>query len=295
MPLDFWSPYFLGQLELASAALAAGLILESVLPRVGERSYRALAFNLVIAFIFIYLTTLLTPPLSALLDPIREKYSLAIPIAFPDGIAGSILQTLAFFFLFDFFFYWWHRAQHSVDWLWAQHKFHHQEQWLNVTTVHRYHFSEEPLRVLVILLPLALLFKFKPVTVGVIWTGFTLWGYWIHSNIRVSLGPVGRWVSGPQFHRHHHAPEYEHTNFAAFFPIWDRLFGTYHHPARGAFPETTGVNGENDGNTIYDGVVQPFVFWTRRLSHYALWPVRHLIQRSRVRVARESKTTQAPG
>jgi hypothetical protein len=187
MSLDLWSPYFLGQLKFAAIAMAGGLVLETVLPGTGKRSYKALAFNLVVAFIFLYLTTLLVPPLSALLDPVRANLSLAIPIRFPDGLLGSLLQTLAFFFLFDFFFYWWHRAQHSNGLLWAQHKFHHQEQWVNVTTVHRYHFSEEMFRVFVVYLPLAVLFDFKPVTVGWIWTAFTLWGYWIHLNVRVDL------------------------------------------------------------------------------------------------------------
>jgi len=263
MSLDLWSPYFLGQLKFAAIAMAGGLVLETVLPGTGKRSYKALAFNLVVAFIFLYLTTLLVPPLSALLDPVRANLSLAIPNRFPDGLLGSLLQTLAFFFLFDFFFYWWHRAQHSNGLLWAQHKFHHQEQWVNVTTVHRYHFSEEMFRVFVVYLPLAVLFDFKPVTVGWIWTAFTLWGYWIHLNVRVDLRGLGKWISGPQFHRHHHAPEFEHRNYAAFFPIWDRVFGTYHHPERNFFPERTGVTGEGAGNTFYEAIVYPFVEWAR--------------------------------
>jgi sterol desaturase/sphingolipid hydroxylase (fatty acid hydroxylase superfamily) len=276
MTIDWWSPYFLGQLQLAATTMAVGIGLESVLPGTGTRSWKAIGFNLVVAFIFLYLTTLLTPPLSTILDPIRQHWSLHIPVRFPDGIAGSILQTLAFFFLFDFFFYWWHRAQHSVGLLWAQHRFHHQEQWVNVTTVHRYHFSEELFRVFVVYLPLAALFDFKPVTVGWIWTAFTLWGYWIHMNVRVDLGSVGKWISGPQFHRHHHAPEYEHRNYAAFFPVWDRVFGTYHHPVRHVFPERTGVEGAGDGNTLYQAIAYPFVEWGRAFRRFARLPVRTL-------------------
>lgn len=276
--ISLWSPQFPGQLHFAALAIAGGLVIETVLPGTGRRNYRALAFNLLVALIFLYLTTLLTPLAADLLAPLRERYALHIPVAFPDGLAGSILQTLAFFFVFDFFFYWWHRAQHSLAPLWAQHKFHHQERWVNVTTVHRYHFTEEPLRQFVIFLPLALLFEFKPVTVAWVWMVFTLWGYWIHMNVRVQLGPLGRWISGPQFHRHHHAPEFEHTNFAAFFPIWDRVFGTYHHPKPNAFPVHTGVVGASDGNNLYDAVVAPFVEWGRQLSR-----VLRLIALNRIR------------
>lgn len=263
MTLDFWSPYFVGQLELAATAIAIGVVLEAMLPRAGEPSYSALAFNLTAAFIFLYLTTLLTPALASILDPLKQRYGLHIPIAFSDGQIGSILQTITFFLLFDLFFYWWHRAQHSFALLWAQHRFHHQERWLNVSTVHRYHFSEELFRGVLIYLPLGLLFDFKPVTVIWFWMAFTMWGYWIHANVRIGLGPLGRWISGPQFHRHHHAPEFEHTNFAAFFPLWDRLFGTYHHPEKGFFPERTGVDGAGSGNTLYEAVLAPFVEWGR--------------------------------
>ena len=267
MLLDWWSPLFVAELKLAVVAIGAGVAAEHVLEPAGERNYRALGFNLVVAFIFLYLTMLITPPVSKMLVPIRTALSAHIPVAFPDGVLGSIGQTLAFFLAFDFFFYWWHRAQHGLGFLWVQHRFHHQERWVNVTTIHRYHFSEEPLRNFVIYLPLAMLFDFKPVTVIWFWTVFTLWGYWIHANVRIGLGGASRWISGPQFHRHHHAPEYENRNFAAFFPIWDRVFGTYHHPRPGEFPVRTGVDGESDGNSLYEAVAKPFVEWFRMCVH----------------------------
>ena len=266
MSLDFWSPLFRSQLEFAASAFAVAFATEWFLPATRRRSWGALGFNLVVALIFIYLTTLLAPPLSAALDPLKQRYGHWVPVHFPDGLAGSILQTLSFFFVFDFFFYGWHRAQHRFQWLWAQHRFHHQEQWLNVTTVHRYHFTEELFRAFVIYLPMSIVFDFKPVTVVWFWTMFTLWGYWIHMNVRIHLGPVGRWISGPQFHRLHHTPEFGNRNFAAFFPFWDRVFGTYVHPQRGEYPERLGVENATDGNTLYDATLYPIVEWAKMLG-----------------------------
>ena len=266
MSLDFWSPLFRSQLGFAASAFAVALASEWFLPATRRRSWGALGFNLVVALIFIYLTTLLAPPLSAALDPLKQRYGHWVPVHFPDGLAGSILQTLSFFFVFDFFFYGWHRAQHRFQWLWAQHRFHHQEQWLNVTTVHRYHFTEELFRAFVIYLPMSIAFDFKPVTVVWFWTMFTLWGYWIHMNVRIHLGPVGQWISGPQFHRLHHTPEFGNRNFAAFFPLWDRVFGTYVHPQRGEYPERLGVENATDGNTLYDATLYPIVEWTKLLG-----------------------------
>ncbi|MCC7116583.1 MAG: sterol desaturase family protein [Burkholderiales bacterium] len=269
MAIDWLSPAFLSEFRFAAIAIGAGLIVERLRPAQTRQSWRGLAFNLATATLFLYLTMLLVPPLSGLVDPWAKRISLAIPVRFPDGVAGSVLQTIAFFVVFDFFFYWWHRAQHRWRWLWIQHRFHHQDRYVNVTTVHRYHFSEEIFRIFVIFVPMAVLFDFKPPTVASVWTAFLLWGYWIHMNLRVGLGPLGRWISGPQFHRFHHTPEYGHVNFAAIFPFWDRLFGTYHHPEPGVFPQATGVANATDGNTFYEGVVLPFVEWGRAIRRGA--------------------------
>ena len=269
MSLDLWPMLFIVNLTSAAMIFAGGIALEYIFPADRRRSYRALAFNLATALIFLYLTAVLVPPTSALLDPLRQQFALKIPVYMPDGVIGSMLQTIAFFLIFDFFFYWWHRAQHRLHFLWVQHKFHHQEQWLNVTTVHRYHFSEEIFRVFVIFLPMSILFDFKPATVAWFWLMFTTWGYWIHLNVRVPLGPVGRWITGPQFHRLHHTPEDNNTNFAAFFSVWDRIFGTYKHPERGSFPQRTGVTGSTDGNTFYEAVFYMFVEWGRSLARVA--------------------------
>ena len=265
MALIWLEDVFLPQVQFAATAFAIALTLELVLPASRKRSWRALGFNLVAAFVFLFLTSLLVPQFARVLGPVRRHFSLLIPVHFPDGVAGSLLQAAAFFFVFDFFFYWWHRTQHRLQCLWVQHRFHHQERWLNVTTVTRYHFSEEIFRVFAILLPMAALFDFKPVTVGWTWIIFTSWGYWIHANLRIHLGPLGRWLSGPQFHRLHHTPEAMNRNFAAFFPIWDRLFGTFQYPERGLFPENTGVPDATDGNTLHDAVADPFIEWAKAI------------------------------
>ncbi len=266
----FVNPAMLSEFRFAALAIAAGLALERLRPAQARQSWRSLGFNVVAAITFLYLTLLIVPQISAVVDPFVKRHSLGIPIRFPDGIAGSLAQSVAFFVVFDFFFYWWHRAQHRWGWLWVQHKFHHQDRFVNVTTVHRYHFTEEIFRVFVIFAPMAALFDFKPPTVAWLWTTFLLWGYWIHMNLRVELGPLGRWISGPQFHRYHHTPEYGNVNFAAFFPFWDRLFGTYQHPAPGHFPENTGVVNATDGNTMHEAVTLPLVEWARAISRAVL-------------------------
>ena len=60
----------------------------------------------------------------------------------------------------------------------------------------------------------------------------TVWGFYIHSNIRVRLGPLEWLLSTPAFHHWHHTlAEPRDRNFASMLPCWDWIFGNL-APAR---------------------------------------------------------------
>ena len=67
-----------------------------------------------------------------------------------------------------------------------------------------------------------------------------------HSNLDLRFP---RWLHAiavtPPFHALHHARnrELSNSNFAGLFPVWDRLFGTFRHPAHFARPDF-GIDGE---------------------------------------------------
>ena len=69
---------------------------------------------------------------------------------------------------------------------------------------------------------------------------------------------------GPQGHRIHHSRLDQHhdKNYAAYFPVWDLLFGTYHHPARDEFPPT-GLNDEPEIDSFSETLVLPFRAWRK--------------------------------
>ena len=111
---------------------------------------------------------------------------------------------------------------------------------MNVTTSLRHHWTEEGFRSILIAVPMGILFNITPVEAGIV-TMFTgQWGYLIHANIRLPLGPFSTVLLGPQAHRIHHSiePQHKDRNFAAFFPIWDILFRTFYFPKRDEFPDT---------------------------------------------------------
>lgn len=254
------------QFQYACLVYCIALVLESLIPAQREQPLRKVAFNIAYMAFFFFFANLLSPVLDPFTGPIIKALRVGIPIAFPDGLPGQLLQVLAFYFVFDFFYYWLHRAQHAIPLLWAQHKLHHSDEALNVTTANRHHWLEVPLHGLAIWLPLGILFQQKPVTIAWLWTLFLLWGYFIHMNVRLPLGPLTPVIAGPQLHRIHHSlePQHHDRNFAASFPLFDILFGTYCPPRKDEFPATGLADGENlDG--LARANLAPFATWARSL------------------------------
>jgi sterol desaturase/sphingolipid hydroxylase (fatty acid hydroxylase superfamily) len=83
--------------------------------------------------------------------------------------------------------------------------------------------------------------------------------------VRLPLGPLTPVFGGPQYHRVHHSilPEHHDKNFAAFFPIWDIIFGTAYLPKKNDYPPT-GIEGV-EIQSVPKALFSPFVDWTRML------------------------------
>lgn len=241
-----------------------GIAIETLFSAEKAQPLQAIGFNIAYTALFLLMTNLLVPPLSELIKPLTDRYTLAIPISFPDSFLGQLGQTVCFFFILDFFYYWFHRFQHEWPWFWSMHKIHHSEYALNITTGNRHHWLEEAFRVFFVWLPIGLLFKQKPVTIGWLWSLFLLWGYFIHMNLRLPLGPLTTIVNGPQAHRLHHSnlPEHHDRNYAAFFPVFDIVFGTFCKPKRGEYP-TTGLDTGENLNGLLRASTAPFTDWYR--------------------------------
>jgi sterol desaturase/sphingolipid hydroxylase (fatty acid hydroxylase superfamily) len=187
---------------------------------------------------------------------------LKIPSSGPLVVLTAIFPLLTY----DFFYYWMHRLQHANRWLWQQHKLHHSDHSLNVTTAFRLNWTEDFLKALFIALPTATLFDVSPVTIGLLTSatgGFAgFWGVFIHANIGLPFGPLTAVITGPQFHRIHHSTQPQHSdrNFSTYLPLWDILFGTYYRPAPDEFPKT-GVIGEATDPTFREIIAEPALSW----------------------------------
>lgn len=151
------------------------------------------------------------------------------------------LQVAEVALIGDFGIYVAHRGLHSRA-LWRFHAIHHSADHLDWLVSFKVH----PLEMLLLegasLLP-AMLLGFPLGAIALFLLGYSWISLLNHANIRLRLGPLRRWLVGPEFHHWHHAREAEahDRNFAALFAIWDRLFGTLFLPA-GRQPKGFGID-----------------------------------------------------
>lgn len=151
---------------------------------------------------------------------------------------GKAVDSLPFFLQVvlavvagDVLLYWGHRACHHFPILWRFHAVHHSAKTVDWVAAHR----EHPLDGLFSQLCLNLPAFFLGVGVHAVVPLFVLRGLFatfVHTNVRIPLGPIGFLFGDPVLHRWHHARVGRcRHNFANVAPYLDVLFGTHHRPA----------------------------------------------------------------
>ncbi|MGF7147173.1 sterol desaturase/sphingolipid hydroxylase (fatty acid hydroxylase superfamily) [Sphingomonas zeicaulis] len=176
-------------------------------------------------------------------------------------VAGQplVLQVIEIMLLTDFVQYWFHRAFHRVPFLWGFHAVHHSAKSMDWLAGARMHFFEIVALRGVTAIPMMTL-GFTPtalqIYIGIVYVYSSL----LHANLRGDFDRLGRFVATPRFHHWHHGlePEAIDVNFAIHFPLWDRLFGTYHFPP-GRWPEGYGVPEK-----VPNGYMAQFLYPFRR-------------------------------
>src|SRR4051794_30654509 len=77
----------------------------------------------------------------------------------------------------------------------------------------------------------------------------TVWGFFIHANIRCRFGPLEWLISTPAFHHWHHTLKGPiNRNYSVTLPWVDCIFGTYYLPNR--MPEAYGITAGLPGSLI---------------------------------------------
>ena len=135
------------------------------------------------------------------------------------------------FVAFDLWMYGWHRANHSMSFLWRFHRVHHSDASLDTTSAYRFHIGEMLISSLLRLAVVPLL--------GIRVAQLALYELILqpvilfhHSNIALPER-LDRWIRllvvSPNMHRVHHSdiPEETNSNYASIFSFWDRAWKTY--------------------------------------------------------------------
>jgi sterol desaturase/sphingolipid hydroxylase (fatty acid hydroxylase superfamily) len=142
----------------------------------------------------------------------------------------ALVQVVLAVALGDLLVYWLHRACHRFDFLWRFHAVHHSAEQLDWLAAFREHPADGLVTQLTINLP-AILLGVSPELLAVAAVFRGTWAIFVHSNVRVPLGPLRILFGAPELHHWHHARVRRTAhNFANLAPWIDLLFGTYHRP-----------------------------------------------------------------
>jgi sterol desaturase/sphingolipid hydroxylase (fatty acid hydroxylase superfamily) len=163
-----------------------------------------------------------------------------IPSSFRKMVGAQhwLLQSAEVIILSDLIIYWGHRLQHNMDFLWRFHKVHHSSEHLDWLAAHREHPIDTIYTTGLINLP-AFILGFPLETLAGLIAFRSIWAIYIHSNVRLPLGPLRMLIGAPELHHWHHDLARDRGNYANISPIMDIVFGTYTCP--GHEPEKTGI------------------------------------------------------
>jgi sterol desaturase/sphingolipid hydroxylase (fatty acid hydroxylase superfamily) len=262
----------LGSLWGLALIILVGFTLEQFIPAEREQSLRISLFKIRLLLVFTVIGVVLgsgiTPFVGTAITMMGESGS---RLNFGTSVWARAAQLLAGLLIFDFFYYWFHRLQHRWPVLWQEHKLHHADPALNVISAGLHHWLEGPLRAVFISVPMLIVFNPSAAEFGVIGVVLSLWAGFKHANLRIPFGPLTPVVVGPQQHRLHHSlkPEHRDKNFAAFFPIYDLVFGTYCRPKRGEWPATGLPSGEWP-KSVGEAGLWPFLAWWDSIANWRL-------------------------
>jgi sterol desaturase/sphingolipid hydroxylase (fatty acid hydroxylase superfamily) len=154
--------------------------------------------------------------------------------------------------------YWLHRALHRFPALWRFHAIHHSPKTVRWSTIGRVHPVNELMNYavgvvpcLAIGLPLNAVLAIIPV---MMW-----WAVAVHSDFKVTYGPLRGLLVSPIFHRWHHTHSHEggNKNFANVLALWDWLFGSYYLPADRQ-PEVFGLDEDVVPESYLGQLLYPF-------------------------------------
>lgn len=184
-----------------------------------------------------------------------------IPSAALDSVAAlpGVVRLVLGLLVGEIGFYWGHRLTHEIPLLWRFHAIHHSATDVDFLTNTRAHPLDIVFPRIVGFIPvLALgLTGGSPTVTALVLVVGTLWGFFIHANVRWRFGVLEHVIATPFFHRWHHTNDDRRDgNYAAMFAFLDHLFGTYRRPDQ--WPASYGIDAPMP-SSLGGQLLQPFL------------------------------------
>lgn len=180
----------------------------------------------------------------AVVGGVMAVYSHFVPLSATDWVRALPLwgQVLGVLVVADIGYYIAHRLAHTIPFLWKFHSIHHSIEEMDWLASHRVHPFDQLWTNIWAYLPVFFLGFSAPslVIFGLIYQAQSLW---LHSNTRITIGPLKWLIASPEYHHWHHANQREayDRNFSALLSIIDVIAGTVFLPANRR-PERFGVS-----------------------------------------------------
>lgn len=235
-------------------------ILETVCPNRSWSTarYKRLGFHLVLA---IFNTIIMRLPILFFLTPILlivTESGFGILFALHDV---PLIKFILSLIILDIALYWWHRLNHTNQFLWRFHYVHHVDTHMDVGTSLRFHIGE---LILSTIYKGIIIFLF-----GITISEFLFYEILLvfsiqfhHSNLKLSNhidDRLSKIIVTPKYHTNHHtmAIESREANYASLLTIWDRLFFSY-KDASDDDREVMGVQNRDMELKFLDNIYHPF-------------------------------------
>ena len=174
------------------------------------------------------------------------------------GSQWLVVQIIEIMFLTDLVQYWLHRAFHRVPFLWGFHAVHHSAQTMDWMAGARMHFLEIIILRGCTVIPMFVLGYSQGAMHAYILLVY-LQSTFVHANFGWNFDRIGKFIVTPRFHHWHHGMDAEaiDVNFAIHFPLFDRVFGTFHLP-RSQWPTGYGISGHPVPRSYIKQFLYPF-------------------------------------
>ncbi len=202
-------------------------------------------------------------------------------IASPGAFGPFWLQVIEIVLIVSFFRYWMHRWQHSNEFLWKLHSYHHRITDLRALNTEVSNPVDFALRNVLVFLILGVA-GFDPLAIILTVPATNVSGQISHWGADIRAGRIMNTIFvTPEVHRWHHSanvPEGHKyaVNYGVEFAFWDILFGTYHLPHENGVPMQPArlghPSGIGDEPNYLKVLLAPFGLYPRRWDKTAAIP-----------------------